>query len=87
MSSIYTDIIKIECMLKIDIGINAGTIWQVLSEQGKLSIREIGELTNYKDSMIFYALGWLAREHKINFKIHEGITYIELVNSFNERYY
>ncbi|MBB4036855.1 conserved hypothetical protein [uncultured Dysgonomonas sp.] len=74
-------------MLKNDIGINAGVIWQILSEQEQLSLREIGELTNYKDVMIFYALGWLAREHKIRFLIREDITYVELVNSFNERYY
>ena len=74
-------------MWKNDIGINAGVIWQILSEQGQLSLREIGELTNYKDVMIFYALGWLAREHKIKFLIREDITYVELVNSFNERYY
>ncbi len=74
-------------MLKNDIGINAGVIWQILSEQEQLSLREIGELTNYKDVMIFYALGWLAEEHKIRFLIREDITYVELVNSFNERYY
>lgn len=74
-------------MLKNDIGINAGTIWHILSEEGQLSIRELGELTNYKDAMIFYALGWLAREHKIKFLIREDTTYVELVNSFNERYY
>ncbi len=47
-------------MLKKDIGIDAGTIWRHLSEKGILSIREIGELTNYRDGLILMALGWLA---------------------------
>ncbi|KAA6320068.1 hypothetical protein EZS27_030110 [termite gut metagenome] len=54
-------------MYKNDIGINAGVIWHLLSHKGALSIREIGELTNYRESFMFLALGYLSRESKIRF--------------------
>jgi hypothetical protein len=49
-------------MLKHDIGINAGVIWNLLNEKGALTERKIGELTGLKEVMITMALGWLARE-------------------------
>jgi hypothetical protein len=54
-------------MLKHDIGVNAGVIWQLLFNSGALSIIEIAELTGYKAKMIMLSLGWLAREDKIRF--------------------
>jgi len=73
-------------MLKRDIGINAGAIWRHLHEKGKLSITELEELTNYKVSLIFLALGWLSRENKISFSDENGNLYVELSN-FSEIYY
>jgi len=74
-------------MIKSDIGINAGIIWNLLSEKGKLSIRRIGEHTNYKDSLIHLALGWLVRENKIRFSEKNDTLYVELINNFSETYY
>ncbi|HML64790.1 MAG TPA: winged helix-turn-helix domain-containing protein [Dysgonomonas sp.] len=74
-------------MLKNDIGIDAGLIWRLLSENKVLSIREIGEFSGYRDSMIFLALGWLARENKVSFKDNNGTLYIELNNTLTELYY
>lgn len=74
-------------MLKTDIGSNAGTIWQCLSEKGRLSLREIGELTNYKDSLILLSLGWLSRENKIHFSNINDNLYIELGTNSSEASY
>ncbi len=74
-------------MLKKDIGIDAGTIWRHLSEKGILSVRQIGELTNYRDGLILMALGWLARENKIYFLEKNDALYVELVSSSPEMYY
>jgi len=74
-------------MLKNDIGINAGTIWQMLSEKGSLSIKEIEEMTGYNDSMMLFALGWLAKENKIYFLHRKGSLYIELSNALSENFY
>lgn len=74
-------------MLKNDIGINAGVIWQLLSDEGALSIRQVGELTGYNDKNIYLALGWLSRENKIQFIYKNEILYIELNSSTSEMYY
>ncbi|MDU1890837.1 MAG: winged helix-turn-helix domain-containing protein [Dysgonomonas sp.] len=74
-------------MLKEDIGLNSGIIWHLLFDNGTLSVRQIGELTGYKDKMIVLSLGWLAREDKINFVEKNDTIYIELKPSFQEIYY
>lgn len=74
-------------MLKKDVGNKAGTIWALLSTKGQLSIREIGELTNYKDTYIFLILGWLLREDKISFLDRNGVLYAQLNSTFVEKYY
>lgn len=75
-------------MLKNDIGINAGAIWRLLSEKGKLSLKEIIEFTNYKEYYILLALGWLSRENKISFSDRKGVLHVELNNGYmTEIYY
>jgi len=74
-------------MYKNDIGINSGVIWHLLSDKGALSIREIGELTNYREAFILLSLGWLARENKIRFFEKNEITYVELIQNITEIYY
>ena len=44
-------------MLKYDIGVNAGIIWNLLQEKGALTVREIGEITNFREvllSIVYY---------------------------------
>jgi hypothetical protein len=74
-------------MLKNDIGINAGVIWRLLFDNGALSVREIGELTDYQAKIIFLSLGWLAREDKIRFFEKNDSIHIELKPAFSEIYY
>jgi hypothetical protein len=61
-----------------DIKINAGVIRRPLNDKGVLSIREIGEMTRYREEFILYALGRPARENKIRFFEKEGNEYVEL---------
>ncbi|MBK5720934.1 winged helix-turn-helix domain-containing protein [Dysgonomonas sp. Marseille-P4677] len=61
-----------------NIGIKAGVIWHLLFENGELNMRNIGELTGYKDSVIFLAIGWLAREDKLKLVYKRGMAYIRL---------
>jgi hypothetical protein len=74
-------------MYKNDIGINAGTIWNLLSVKGALSIREIGELTGYRELFIFLSLGWLLRENKIRFFEKSGLLHVELSHSISDMYF
>jgi hypothetical protein len=74
-------------MYRIDAGINAGVIWSLLSDKGALSIREIGELTNYRESFIYLSLGWLLREDKIRFFEKNGAVYVELFHATFNMYF
>ncbi|MCM1450001.1 MAG: winged helix-turn-helix domain-containing protein [Clostridiales bacterium] len=48
------------------IGTNAGLVWNALNEADVLGVKQIKKMTKLKDKEIFAALGWLAREGKIN---------------------
>lgn len=74
-------------MLRNDIGINAGTIWRLLSEKGKLSLDEICELTSYKESFVYLALGWLSKENKIRLYNENGVINAELNTNLSDIYY
>lgn len=69
-------------MSKEEVGVNAGTVWSLLEQKGRLSIREIGEFTNSKESLIFMSLGWLLREDKINVIYEDDNISAELSNPF-----
>ncbi|MDR3188513.1 MAG: winged helix-turn-helix domain-containing protein [Prevotellaceae bacterium] len=74
-------------MIKNDIGINAGIIWQLLNEKGALPISVLKTLTKFSNEYVFYALGWLSREEKIVFFEKDDTKYVQLQGSFPEMYY
>ncbi|VVB69879.1 Uncharacterised protein [uncultured archaeon] len=47
-------------------GSKAGIVWKVLNENGLLSIPQLMSKTKMSQNQIYGALGWLARESKIN---------------------
>jgi hypothetical protein len=47
------------------IGETAGRVWQLLSEQGPLSISRIVKDVDAPRDVVMQAIGWLAREDKI----------------------
>jgi len=54
-----------------EIGTNAGKIWNLLSSRGEVDIPSISSLTGLSYEQTFSALGWLARENKIQINISE----------------
>ena len=54
-----------ETNLNGQIGQNAGKIFSVLETMKEVDISKIPNLTEIRQSDIYYALGWLARENKI----------------------
>lgn len=48
------------------IGTNAGTVWVALSTADALGLKQLKKITKLKDKEVFAALGWLAREGKVN---------------------
>ena len=51
------------------IGTNAGSVWVALNTADALGIKQIKKITKLKDKEVFAALGWLAREGKINIDV------------------
>jgi hypothetical protein len=49
------------------IGENAGKIWKTLSSKGPMNISQLKKITKFDDKHLYFALGWLARESKIQF--------------------
>jgi len=59
------------------IGANAGKIWSAL-QNGALSSKALKKATKLKEADLNLALGWLAREGKLNFSEAEEETIIAL---------
>jgi len=60
-----------ETNLTFEIGGNAGKIWNALCTQREADIPDISRLTKMKMRDTYCALGWLARENKIQIKTAE----------------
>lgn len=48
------------------IGTWAGLVWSALNETEVLGNKEIKKVTKLKDKELYAAIGWLAREGKLN---------------------
>jgi hypothetical protein len=65
-------------MCKKDIGNDAGVIWRLLDKNGAMSVNEIEKYTLMQSPKTYLALGWLARENKLNFFEKDELMYVEL---------
>jgi hypothetical protein len=54
-----------ETNLTEKIGVDAGKVWNTLNVWGEVDISSIARITEIKETDIYSALGWLAREDKI----------------------
>ena len=57
-----------ETNLTTTIGNNAGKVWNTLQTQGECDVTTIAKLTQIPETDCYSALGWLAREDKIDVK-------------------
>ncbi len=67
--------------MKDKIGETAGQIWKVLKKKGEVNIAQLPKLVNEKSVVVYQALGWLAREDKIEYQIKAAKTFISLAES------
>jgi len=65
-------------MLNEKIGNNAGLVWSAL-ENGELNVKALKKATKLNEKDLNLALGWLAREGKLNFNEVEGESFVSLV--------
>jgi len=54
------------------IGEMAGALWQLLAEEGPASFATLIQEVGVPESLFYMAVGWLARENKIEFEQHDG---------------
>jgi len=67
-------------MIKNEIGIRAGAIWEYLSSINReCTFKELKKAVSMKDRDLYLALGWLSRENKILFAFKEDVEYISLI--------
>ena len=52
--------------LKTAVGETAGKVWQTLSSEGPLTVAQLKKKLNGTGELVHLALGWLAREDKID---------------------
>jgi Winged helix-turn-helix domain (DUF2582) len=64
--------------MKKIIGEMAGKVWKILGKKGRSEIFKLPQILNEKEEIVYLALGWLAREDKIEFHKKEGKTIISL---------
>ncbi|MCL2651308.1 MAG: winged helix-turn-helix domain-containing protein [Candidatus Azobacteroides sp.] len=52
--------------MKEKIGTNAGLAWNALNGKGEINLKDLKKETKLSEKDLYAALGWLAREEKIN---------------------
>lgn len=62
-----------------EIGTTAGDIWKILHSKGELSLSQLKKQTKAKPPVFDWAIGWLARENKIEFKQQKRSIRVRLV--------
>ena len=61
------------------IGNNAGLVWNALNAANSQTVKALKKATKLKDKEIYAALGWLAREGKLNMEATEDDVFVTLL--------
>jgi len=59
----------------------AGKAWRVLGEKGETAIPELAKILRESEQTVNQAIGWLAREDKINLATKRNATFVSLVEN------
>ncbi len=59
-------------MNKTQIGENAGIVWNILKDNNHWEYEQLKEISGLSDRELNAAIGWLAREDKIDFETEGG---------------
>ena len=58
----------------------AGKTWRYLGQNGETNVGQLPKALKEKDEVVLQALGWLAREDKIDYTIKNRRTFVALVD-------
>ncbi len=64
--------------MKEKIGWAAGKVWETLRANGEMNIAQIPKKMKEKSVVVQQALGWLAREDKIDYNIKGSKIFVSL---------
>lgn len=67
--------------MKEQIGKTAGAVWAALQKNDKLALSKLPKVIKEKDSLTYQAVGWLAREDKIDYQIEGKKTFVVLATT------
>ncbi len=67
--------------MKEQIGQTAGTIWDTLRSRQEVNLTQMPRVIKEKSPLVYQALGWLARENKIEYVNRGEKTYVTLSES------
>ena len=70
--------------MKTKIGEMAGRIWQTLGEKEEVAVSRLPQVLREKGEIVYQALGWLAKEGKVEFHKKEGKTFVSLSHEERE---
>ncbi len=68
-------------MSKEEVIETAGKTWRTLAEKGETSIADLAKILQQEEELVCQAIGWLAREDKINYNTRNNKTMVSLVES------
>jgi hypothetical protein len=64
--------------MKTRIGEMAGRVWTILGEKEAVDTSKLPRMLKEKGEVVYQALGWLAREDKVEFHKREGRIFVSL---------
>ncbi len=64
--------------MKTKIGEMAGRVWKTLGEKEDVAVSRLPQILKEKGEIVYQALGWLAREDKLDFHKRGGKTFVSL---------
>ena len=70
---------KGEKILKEKVIETAGKAWRFLGQNGQTNVAQLAKSLKEKDEVVLQAVGWLAREDKIDYTIKNRRTFVSLV--------
>lgn len=62
------------------IGEAAGEVWKVLGAKGRVALTTLPKLLDQDGVLVQQGIGWLAREHKIEFEKEGRALYVKLTS-------
>jgi len=68
-------------MTKSEIGKTAGKVWQCLAKNGNVSLTELPRKVKADPKLVQEAVGWLAREDKVEIADLGKINYVALTDT------